>query len=58
MTSTVTFDKEDDEVLAVPRIHEKIALNVVKAWKLVQMKLLSSRSLTERGKNTGGPLKG
>ena len=33
----------------VPRIHVKIALNVVNAWNLVQMKLLSCRSRIDMG---------
>ena len=33
----------------VPRIRIKIALNVVKVWNLVQMKLLSCRLRTDSG---------
>ena len=36
-------------VIIVSRIHVKIALNVVKAWNLVQMKLLSFGSKIELG---------
>ena len=44
-------------------MHVKIALKVVKAWDLVQMKLLSCRSKIELGANMavlkkGVPLKG
>ena len=41
--------KERKRILLVPQIHVKIALNVVKAWNLVQMKLLSWRSKIEFG---------
>ena len=35
--------------LAISRIHVKIALNVVKAWNFVKIKLLSCRSGTDLG---------
>ena len=46
---SATFSRFKAHQLTVPRIHVEIALNVIKAWNLVQMKLLSCRSRNDLG---------